>query len=73
MTADMPDGPRPLLRLLASMLLVVAPMAGAAPRSAEMPALSGPGPQAIGTDYRELTAGDRRIGVRVWFPAEKPA
>ena len=30
MTADMPDGPRPLLRLLASMLLVVAPMAGAA-------------------------------------------
>jgi dienelactone hydrolase len=73
MTADMPDGPRPLLRLLASMLLVVAPMAGAAPRSAEMPALSGPGPQAIGTDYRELTAGDRRIGVRVWFPAAKPA
>lgn len=73
MTADMPDGPRPLLRLLASMLLVVAPMAGAAPRSAEMPALSGPGPQAIGTDYRELTAGDRRIGVRVWFPAEKSA
>jgi predicted dienelactone hydrolase len=73
MTADMPDGPRPLLRLLASMLLVVAPMAGAAPRSAEMPALSGPGPQAIGTDYRELTAGDRKIGVRVWFPAEKPA
>lgn len=51
-------------------LVVVMPMAGATPRSAEMPELSGPGPLSVGTDYREWSNGDRKIGVRLWYPAE---
>ena len=45
----------------------------AAPRSAEMPELSGPGTLAVGTRYHEWSAGGRSIGVRLWFPAERDA
>jgi predicted dienelactone hydrolase len=56
-----------LLATLASTLTI------AAPRSAEMPELSGPGTLAIGTRYHEWSAGGRSIGVRLWFPAERDA
>lgn len=51
-------------------VMFVMPIAGATPRSAEMPELSGPGSLPVGTDYREWLNGDRKIGVRIWYPAE---
>ena len=63
------NAPRAAAALLASLIGVVAPMAGAAPRSAEMPELSGPGASPVGTDHRAWMSGDRRIAVRIWYPA----
>lgn len=40
-----------------------------APRSAEMPELSGPGQFAVGTQVFEVAARDRKIGLRIWYPA----
>lgn len=39
------------------------------PTSAEMPELSGHGQYVVGTAFEELTAGNRTIGIRFWFPA----
>ncbi|MCU0948211.1 MAG: dienelactone hydrolase family protein [Porphyrobacter sp.] len=39
------------------------------PTSAEMPELSGHGEYVVGTEVEELTAGNRAIGIRFWFPA----
>jgi predicted dienelactone hydrolase len=41
----------------------------ARPTSAEMPELSGIGRYPVGTVSEELDLGDRKIGLRLWFPA----
>lgn len=41
----------------------------ARPTSAEMPELSGIGRYPVGTVSEELELGDRKIGLRLWFPA----
>lgn len=41
----------------------------ARPNSAEMPELSGIGQYPVGTVSEELELGDRKIGLRLWFPA----
>jgi predicted dienelactone hydrolase len=52
-------------------LKVVANSPAAASQSlaAEMPELAGIGKFPVGTSFEELAAADRRIGLRVWYPA----
>ena len=40
-----------------------------APQSAEMPELSGPGQFGVGTEFHEIVADTRTIGLRIWYPA----
>ena len=49
-----------------------AQQANVLPRSAEMPELSGPGQFGVGTEFHEIVAGTRNIGLRVWYPAIVP-
>jgi dienelactone hydrolase len=62
---------------MAGALLVLAPLqvqaksqAGAPPSlAAEMPEFAGIGKFPVGTNFEELAVADRRIGLRIWYPA----
>jgi len=70
-------------RIVATVLMIA--MAGFAPQqtqasavvspahAVEMPELSGIGAYSIGTSFEELTVGDRKIGLRIWYPALRSA
>lgn len=66
---------------MAGVFLALAPLqvqaksqAGAPPSlAAEMPELARIGEFPVGTNFEELAAGERKIGMRIWYPASQPA